>query len=1206
MAGDAGELAFVATLQDEASRGAAKIKKTMSDIGGPTKPITTDVRFDTSDISKAAANVEGAEDSIVDGLKLAGKEGGDKLVEGLKAGGQKAGDEVARQTKQGADEIPKQIKQAGSQAAAAGQAAGKKTGKGFADGVEGSITGAKDAVLGVMEGVGVSGPGGAAAAGAVLGLAFVGGLHEAMDVEAETDRLAASIGATGPLAEKAGKVAGDLYANAYGAELPEVTEAVELVSKNITSLNRTAEKDFEGITASVIDVSKVFKQDLQKTTTATGQLMRTGLAKNATQALDLITKGLQGPANKADDLLDTLNEYPIQFQKLGLTGPKALGLLSQAVRAGARDSDVAADALKEFAIRATDGSKLTSDSFKAVGLDAKKMSQAIADGGPKAQAALGLTLDKLRAVKDPAKRAQIAVGLFGTQSEDMAAALNAMDLSKAEAEIGQVGGAAKRMGDTFNDNASARVTAFGRKVKQHIVTFLGSEAIPAIEAFATSAKTELAPAFSDIETKIMPGVKTALKDAKQLWIDNKTEIKDLVTNTADLAVNVETKLKPAFDAVLPVARDLAAIDLTNTTNAIAQMNNLLTGKTDDGGKSGILEKLGQIQAVFGKLNLGSFLGQLAGDAIFSFGEKFATDSTVRAKVGGWLARNFQNLIGFLPFGGLYNVGLSAGNKVVEGLFGATPNASGTAKRYMSAIGVALSSSSPLGLAQNVGNMLGLRIGTGLVGSSGTVSGRAKFFMTGVGRSIVNATPFGPVVAAGAALGKDFIGGLGKGIRGAVGAVIGFVRSIPGQLAGGGNWGGVLINAGQQVISGLVSGIRSKIPDVQGILGSVTNMLPSWKGPPARDKKLLSPAGRQIMAGLVKGFRQGTPGVMGYLAALTKNIASARGISVQVINKQLAPVTKKIVAYAKAHDVLITKLSAAKAKVVELAKVRDEYATSIREALLSSADVTKFETANDAPLTAGFIAQGLKDKLKAIVDFRNNLARLRKSGLNADIIRDIEAAGVEGGAESAAALARANKAQIGEINGLQVSIRKQATDTAAVAAGAWYQTGVNAAQGVVNGITSQLKTVDKAGVALAKALDAAVRRQLKIKSPSRVMADSGMQVGAGLAGGVTASIAGAEKAALELARRVAAAASPTTSQLAAMSAVRTSSPIVVSRVNDTVVIRHEVAFRGQAPAGITAEQVADVIARDPKSAAKIEQALKSPRARKSSNTINPSR
>jgi hypothetical protein len=182
-------------------------------------------------------------------------------------------------------------------------------------------------------------------------------------------------------------------------------------------------------------------------------------------------------------MLDTVNEYGTQFRKVGLTGQQAFGLISQAIAAGARDSDIAADAIKEFSIRAVDGSTLTAKSFKGLGLDAKQMAETIVQGGPKAAAALGLTLDKLRAVKDPAKQAQLAVGLFGTQAEDLGGALYAMNLGTAAKDFGNVAGAAQRAGDVINDTASNKLATVGRTIKMSITDAIGKYALPKLEEF---------------------------------------------------------------------------------------------------------------------------------------------------------------------------------------------------------------------------------------------------------------------------------------------------------------------------------------------------------------------------------------------------------------------------------------------------------------------------------------------------------------------------------------------------------------------------------------------------------------------------------------------------------------------------------------------------------------------------------------------------
>jgi phage-related minor tail protein len=273
-----------------------------------------------------------------------------------------------------------------------------------------------------------------AAAGAALGVALVG----ALNVEKAQGKLNAQLNLSAKDAERYGRVAGDLYSNNYGDSLETVNEALRQVTLNVGASATSSDADLQRITASVLDVATAFDQDLGGTTAAVGQLMKTGLATDATQALDIITAGFQVGVDKSGDFLDTLNEYGGQFQKLGIDGATATGILSQGLQGGARDADQVADSLKEFAIRAVDGSETTAAGFRMLGLDGAQMAQAIARGGPEASAALQLVTDELRALPDPLQRSQAAAALFGTQSEDMAAALLTIDPSKAAAGLGDL------------------------------------------------------------------------------------------------------------------------------------------------------------------------------------------------------------------------------------------------------------------------------------------------------------------------------------------------------------------------------------------------------------------------------------------------------------------------------------------------------------------------------------------------------------------------------------------------------------------------------------------------------------------------------------------------------------------------------------------------------------------------------------------------
>jgi len=314
------------------------------------------------------------------------------------------------------------------------------------------------------------------AGGAALGAGFV----KTLNLDAANDKLAAQLGATPAQSAKFGKLAGDLYAGAWGESMEQVNEGIKSVVQNIDGMKNASKAQLQAITGDVLTLATTFDVELGGTTRAVSNLMRNGLAPNAQAALDIITVGLQNGTNKADDLLDTFNEYSTMFRDVGLSGKDALGLMSQGLKAGARDADTVADALKEFAIRAQDGSVTSALGFEAVGLNAKKMTRAVAEGGPTARKALDAVLDGLRKIEDPAKRNAAAVQLFGTKAEDLGDSLFALDLDTAVKGLGEVEGATKKMSDTVNDNALTSITAFKRGLEVAFVETLGGKVIPAL------------------------------------------------------------------------------------------------------------------------------------------------------------------------------------------------------------------------------------------------------------------------------------------------------------------------------------------------------------------------------------------------------------------------------------------------------------------------------------------------------------------------------------------------------------------------------------------------------------------------------------------------------------------------------------------------------------------------------------------------------
>jgi phage-related minor tail protein len=321
---------------------------------------------------------------------------------------------------------------------------------------------------------------GAAAAGIAAGAVLVKGIADAIEQADITKKLQAQLGASGKDAARYGKVAGSLYAKGVTENFEQGAEAIRAVVNGGLVKPDATNKQLESIASKMSDVATTFGTDMGMQTQAVSALMKNGLAKNAGEALDVITTGMQKLGPNADDLLDTFQEYPVQLKKLGLDSKTAMGLFSQGLKGGARDTDIIADAMKEFSIRSIDMSTGSRDAYKSLGLDAQNMEKMIGKGGASATKGLDIVLDKLRGIHDPVKREAAAVGLFGTQAEDLGSALFKLDPSKAVAAAGKTDGAAAKLGKTLRSGPIYQIKTFARTLQQDLVEVIGKYLVPAL------------------------------------------------------------------------------------------------------------------------------------------------------------------------------------------------------------------------------------------------------------------------------------------------------------------------------------------------------------------------------------------------------------------------------------------------------------------------------------------------------------------------------------------------------------------------------------------------------------------------------------------------------------------------------------------------------------------------------------------------------
>ncbi|MFC9231041.1 phage tail tape measure protein [Streptomyces decoyicus] len=922
---------------------------------------------------------------------------------------------------------------------------------------------------------------------AALPLAGLMAFTKGLDEIGNRAKTAASMGLTGADAAKAGTLAGDLYVSGFGESTAETGQIVKRVHDDLNmSVNSV---DFKPIANKVATVSKVMDQDVGGTTRAVANLMRNGLAKNANEALDVVAAGFTHGVDKSEDFLDTLNEYGTQFRKMGLDGATATGILSQGLKGGARDADLVADAIKEFGIRAVDGSATTAEGFKAIGLNAGDMAKRIGKGGKSASGALQETMDKLRAMKDPVKQSQAAVALFGTQSEDLGKALYSIDPKSAVGSLGKVKGAAQQMADTMHHNAAAKVETFKRKL-EYGFTNAAAGAITGLQGLSRN----VSPIFEKVGKATAP----FMRGLGQIGSKIKTSFETGAARTA--LDQLGQKLSGIWQVVGPALGGLVSYFRTQLMPVFqelwAKAQPVLVQLWSTFKTYLDLIKLG----IQGFIAVVQWLWQTFGTTIIGY---------VKA---AWSAI-WQVIRGVLSvIQGIYNVfiGIFTGNwsRAWQGV-----------KQIFSGIWNVI-----VGVFRAVWNTITsiLRIGVDAVKGIWNLawkavsslfksiwSGIAGFFSGAIGRLK------GYASSGVSAVKNFFVNGfqsLYTSVRGKLSSLVGAVQEIPGKVKGVlTGLPGALVTIGKNIIQGLVRGIRNSLGAVMSAARSIVDHIPG----PIRSalgihspSRVMAEIGKWITAGLVKGMLGGTKSVQKTATKLHQLVTKAfkagkisRGRN-KSIHAWLHREDVKLYRLAKNREKVAARLKSAQKKLEDLKKAKADLASSVStKAKDFGSFMGALDTSQYGDNSASAILARLKGKLKGIIDFRKNLQTLAKRGLGKGIINQIAQAGPEEGGQMAQALLNAGGSQIKDLNSTYSQIGTQADNLGKVVSGNYYDAGIHAVSGLVKGLQAQEKSLTKAIERMAKSMVKTLKKKLGIRSPSRVFRAQGNFTGQGFALGI---------------------------------------------------------------------------------------------------------
>lgn len=242
--------------------------------------------------------------------------------------------------------------------------------------------------------------------------------NSGVEYQQSLNKMSAATGATGDELERLDSVARNVFQRGLGDSLEDVYSGLTDV-KNATGL---VGDELEAATESGFALRDTFGFELQESARTVDSLMK-NFGVTAAEAYNIIAVGAQNGANKNGDLLDILNEYSAQYSALGLSADQFIQSLISGADQGVFSIDKVGDAVKEFNIRAKDGSTTSQEAFELLGMSADNMTAKFAAGGKSAQEAMFEVVSALQTMEDPVKKNAAAVGLFGTMYEDLEANL---------------------------------------------------------------------------------------------------------------------------------------------------------------------------------------------------------------------------------------------------------------------------------------------------------------------------------------------------------------------------------------------------------------------------------------------------------------------------------------------------------------------------------------------------------------------------------------------------------------------------------------------------------------------------------------------------------------------------------------------------------------------------------------------------------------
>lgn len=237
-------------------------------------------------------------------------------------------------------------------------------------------------------------------------------------------------------------------------------------------------------------------------------------------------------------------------------------------------------------------------------------------------------------------------------------------------------------------------------------------------------------------------------------------------------------------------------------------------------------------------------------------------------------------------------------------------------------------------------------------------------------------------------------------------------------------------------------------------------------------------------------------------------------------RQLDKAGRSLIGYDKQLTKVTASLASAKSKLDDLKSSAAQLKASVASSVMQNVSVVTQAPQEGFGLTSRDVVNNMSAQLSKTLTFSSQLQALKKRGLSADLLEQLASAGVDQGGATVAALSGASASQLKQLNQMQSQLKKSANAAGSAVSDSMYGAGIKAAEGLVKGLEKKQKAIEAAMLRIAKSMEKAIKKALKIKSPSQVMAQLGDFTALGLAHGIQRSSKHAAIAARGMAMSVA--------------------------------------------------------------------------------------